>query len=263
MNKLLSAVALALTSLLIAGCTPATPTPTEKPTTVEDSPAPSPTPTAEQEEARAFGETVTLEYDGSVWEVTLNQPIDLPDRLANDFPPDRDGDRYVGIPGTITRVEGPPAEPIMEIEVGAVVENASVESEYLADNEFIAVDALPELFAGAKATFTQVFAIPEGQSISTAYVAIGEGEATERVFFGETLDLGAESTASPDVETMQYIWDQASDEQRATSMESWGLTEDRVTPEGIAQLISEGEEAGVILDETEARTFLEWVLSQE
>jgi hypothetical protein len=256
---------LAVVGLLVAGCS----TPAETPGA--PSPAPSvsesETPTEVESASHAFGEAVTLEFDGSVWEVTVQAPQDAPPRLSDLFPLEQSGTRYVTVAGSITRVSGEPVEPASELNVQAIVNGVFLDDEYLLDDEFRSLNAAPKMLAGGEAAFAQTFVVSEGDEVETVLVSLGMGEAAAIETFGEAVDLGGSDSAegadalTPDVESMIYLWDQASPEQQEKSRSNWGLDGGTVTDAGIAQLIRESSEAGVILDEAEARSFLEWLIT--
>lgn len=260
---------LALTGVLVASlglvaCAAGEAEPAES--TAAPTQASGPTPT---ESAGAgtyeFGETATIDYAGSVWAVTIQAPVDADPSLAEGFPLDDPESRYVEVPGTVARVDGEPAEPITEVEIGVVVDNRSIEAEYLSSDGVPPLPAVEELFAGGEAPFAEIFAVPGGAEVRTVSVIVGVGEAGQRVFFGDPVDTGQDtaSASTPDVESMIYLWNEASSEERATTLEGLGLSPgSEVTADAVAQLVTEANERGIILDDAEAREFLEWAVAQ-
>lgn len=223
------------------------------------------------DDALAFGDTFEVDYAGSVWEITIGQPRDVAADLEKYYEgtgldvPTADGGVYVGVPGTVTRVGDGPADPFSELEVGAIVNNKTILPDYQSVDIPSIMD-VGELFPEGSAEFLEIFVVPVGETIETVSVTAGMGEASSRVFIGEPVDLGepvAETeVASEGVESMQYVWGQASAEQQSESRTAWGLDGGSVTTEGIEQLTSEAGENGLVLSSAEGAEFLEWVLTQ-
>ncbi|MEV8167336.1 hypothetical protein AB0O70_05370 [Microbacterium paraoxydans] len=192
LRKKTAVAGLVLVALIATGCSaPAAPEDSKEPAPAP-SPAESETPTADDTAAdvHAFGDTVQLEFDGSVWDVTIQAPIDAPPRLTESFPLDEAGTRYVIASGTVKRVEGPSVEPIEELSVDAIVNNAFVSDEYLGDDEYVSLNAAPQLLVGGEATFTQSYVVGEGDEVKTIVVSLGMGEASSVAVFGEPVDFG-------------------------------------------------------------------------
>lgn len=190
MKKTAAIVGLLVAGIAFVGCTStepeisSTPTPSEAPQETE-----TPAAEAPDTDAHQFGDTVRLEFDGSVWDVTVNAPADAPARISEAFPLD-EGTRYVAVQGTITRVEGGPVRPISELDVQAIVNGVFVTDEYLSDDEFVSLNAAPELLAGGTATFAQMFVVEDGQEVKTVIASLGMGEAAPVAVFGEAVDFG-------------------------------------------------------------------------
>lgn len=269
MHRILPTTAVAAALLLLTACAPAAETPSaSSPSAVADeSPTPTPTPTAPAGEA--FGSTVTIDYAGSVWAITVDQPTTVRPEVVDMFPlDDPTGTEYVTVPGTIERVSGEPMEPSSEVSVSIVVDNKSVEPEYLGTGDAFpgATYSLPETFAGGSAPFEQVFIVPAGSVVNTVSVVVGMGEAGQRVFFGEAPDLGNEyqgDSESADVESMKYVWGESTQEQRNETLSNAGVTKGGpVTDAAVAYVVERSNSVGIILDDDEAREFLEWAVQQ-
>ena len=68
---------------------------------------------------------------------------------------------------------------------------------------------------------------------------------------------------SPDVESMKFVWGESSAEQRAQTLSDLGLEAGgAVTDEAVASFAQQANEVGIILDDAEAREFLEWAVQQ-
>lgn len=263
----LPAAAIVLTaSVAFAACTPTTttmPVPPSSPTPAASatSPAEPPVETAVTE-TFAFGSTAAMEFQGSVWAVRIDVPVEAPG-LVESFPLSDPATRYVIVPGAVARITGPPADPFAEMSVGVVVDDRGVAAQWLLRNG--PVPALPEvgeLFEGGQAPFEEVFIVPAGSPVPTVSVVLGSGDGARRVFFGAEPNLGTGASSGQDVQAMKDIWAQATADQRAQSLEDWGAAYgEPVSDAAVAALIRESSEIGVILDEAEAREFLEWAVA--
>lgn len=255
----------AFVALGLSGCSAEESTP-------EPTVASSPEPEAEPEVdlALAFGDVARLDYAGSIWEIRIDEPRDVTEEVAKEYEntgleiPLEEGMTYIGVPGSLTRIGDGPADPFSEVTVEAVIDNRSISADSQSLTDPPAIMDVGELFPDGQAEFVEIFMVPGGTTIPTVSVTAGMGEAGQRVFFGETVDLGTSESESstPDVESMKYVWSQATADEKAISYSTWGLDNGAVTSEGVAQLIQETGEAGIILDEAEATEFLEWVLAQ-
>lgn len=256
----------AVATIGLSACAPEQPA--EEPKT--ETPA-AETVVEEEPDTTAFGETFEIDYAGSVWEITIDQPRDATADVEKEYEGTgvdasaQEGSTYIGVPGTVTRIGEGPQDPYFDLEVEAIVDNQAIPTV----GQSSAIPALMdvgELFPEGTAEFMEIYEIPVGETIETVSVTAGMGEASQRVFIGEPVDLGepvAETeTASEGVESMQYVWGQASPEQQTESRTSWGLDGGTVTPEGVGQLVNEAGEAGITLSAAEGTEFLEWVLTQ-
>lgn len=264
MKRTIAITTIVAAAALVSACSSPEATPTVTPT-VTSTPSPTPTPTEDTSGTYAFGETATIDYAGSVWAITLQAPVETEPAIAESFPLEDPSNRYVTVPGTIARVEGPPAEPITEVQIGVVVDNRSIDAEYLSTDGVPPLPAVDELFTGGESPFEEIFAVPSGSEVLTVSVIVGMGEAGQRVFFGEPVDLGAsaDTSSSPDVESMKFVWGESSPEQRAQTLSDLGLEAGgAVTDEAVASFAQQANEVGIILDDAEAREFLEWAVQQ-
>lgn len=269
MNKTMKVGLLGLVAVATIGlsaCAPEQPAEEPKTETPE-----AETVVEEEPDTTAFGETFEINYAGSAWEITIDQPRDVAADLEKYYEgtgldaPTADGGVYVGVPGTVTRVGDGPADPFSELDIEAIVNNKTILPDYQSVDIPSIMD-VGELFPEGSTEFLEIFVVPVGETIETVSVTAGMGEASTRVFIGEPVDLGepvAETeVASEGVESMQYVWGLASEEQKAESRKSWGLDDGSVTTEGIDQLIAEAGENGLVLTSAEGAEFLEWVLAQ-
>lgn len=268
MNRYLASMVALTAALALTSCSP-TAEPTASPTAeITPTTTPTPTETPAANDTFAFGDTATLEFDGSVWAITIQQPVDADPSVTESFPLDDPSTRYVSVPGTITRVEGAPAEPITEVEIGAVVDNRTITAEYLGTSEGLPpLPAVGEIFPGGEAPFAENYIVPSGSEVLTVSVIVGIGEAAQRVFFGQPVDTAGagpgETSSSPDVESMKYLWNESAPDTQAQTLANVGLAPGAaVTDEAVALTVERSNEIGIILDEAEAREFLEWAVQQ-
>ena len=154
--------------------------------------------------------------------------------------------------------------PVSELSIDGIVNNVIVSDEYLGDKEFVSLNAAPEVLKGGKIEFTQVYPVPDGQTIDSVLVRLVQGGQTTAVTFGSSDSSPQESAAEPsdtqNLGTMQSLWTTATPEQRRKSADSWGISTGTVTEEGVKALIVEAGEQGIVLSEATARQFLNWAL---
>lgn len=202
-----SIAALALTALLLAGCS-TTPETVTTPDTMPST-APSPTPTPEPVEQQLgtrenpipYGQTVTIEDIGEIggpaWSVTIDEPRDMSEEIlaravemygddemytASSRP--EEGATFIGFTGTVGRLMDQPASPGGDLDTSiigtdgntynAVQLGLTPPEEYLFN--------IAEMYAPATARFSNVQQVPVGTAVGQVLVTMRN--TGERFYFG-------------------------------------------------------------------------------
>lgn len=267
----LAAAALAAI-ITLAGCSSSeepeaesTPAPTES--AAPETPAPT-EPASKMSDSLPFGETTELTFDGSTWEITIEQPRDIAEEVAANYEgtglsgEPSEGAMFVGIEGTLKRMGDGPADPFGEVSIQGIVDGRTVDPNGPTLGDFDAIADIDEMYPDAEAPFLESFEIQADAKIDTVIVSLGRGEAAPVVFYGEPVDLGPDmSSSTEDVETMKYVWDAATEDQKAEARATLGVESGEVTDDSIQKLIETAKSELVIdLTEDEAREFLTWML---